>query len=362
MIGERAWTRIELASLTALILGAIVCVYAAATPPAAFYRAWLCAYVFWLGVPLGALTLVLVHDLTGGDWMALARPSLAAAIATMPIATLAGIPVLIGLRAVYPWPDAAGLGNAFYLNSGFFALRYAIDVVLWNGLAAYALWMPRGIVVGVPPALSWISAVGLLLLAFTASFAAIDWILSLDPHFWSAVFPMIVGAHWFNTGLAFVLVVIASQPAGALARDHLADLAALLLATVIFWAYAEFCQFLIVWEENLTHEIPWYLHRIAGLWRIAVWFIALTGFFIPFFVLLWRPSKRSPAVVISVCALILVSRLLESWWLVLPEFPEIPALWLEIATLFALGGAMLLLFLGRLRLGPLPVPELRGAR
>jgi len=356
MTDEQAWSRVELAALVALVVGILGCAIGAAGSAPAFYRAWLCAHVFWLGLPLGAVTLVLVQDLTGGAWMASARPVLAAAATTMPVATLAGIPVLLGLQAIYPWPAASGLGNAWYLNIGFFTMRYAIDLVLWNGIAAYALWAPRGIAVGVEPGLRWVSAVGLLLLAYTVGFAAIDWVLSLDPHFWSAVFPMIMGAYWFNTGLAIVVVVVALLPASALVRDHLGDLAAILFAMIIFWAYVEFCQFLIVWEGNLSHEIPWYLRRIAGEWRSVTWLIAVGGFFLPFALLLWR--KRSRLVVIAAGALVVASRLVESGWLVLPEFPQRPPIWLDLAAVLALGGLMLFLFLRRLRSGALSLAGL----
>ncbi|HEY4470307.1 MAG TPA: hypothetical protein VGN21_03980 [Stellaceae bacterium] len=352
MNSERAWRRTELAAGAALITGIVGCAIGIAVSGASVYRAWLCAYLFWLGLPLGAATLVLVHDLTGGVWMASARPVLAAAAVTMPLVTLAGIPVLIGLRAIYPWP-VTGSSNGWYLNTGFFILRYAIDFVVWNAAAAYALWAPRGLALGVPPGLRWASAVGLLLLAYTASFASIDWVLSLDPKFWSAIFPMILGAHWFNTGLAFVLIVVALSPAAVLERSHLRDLASILLATVIFWAYVEFCQFLIVWEENLSHEIPWYLRRIAEGWRGVTWFIAIAGFFAPFALLLF--DKRSRPAVIAAAVLILLSRLAESAWLVAPDLPVAPPLWLVAAAVLALGGLMSLLFLRRLRYGPLPL-------
>lgn len=353
---------LESGALAVFVLGAIGCVAGIAVQGASFYPGWLCAFLFWLGIPLGALSLVLVHDLTGGGWMAIARPALVAAIATMPLATLAGIPVMIGRGALYRWPNASGLGNAFYLNSGFFILRYAVDVVLWNLLAAYALWAPRGIELGVPPAFSWLSAIGLLLLAYTVGFAAIDWVLSLDARFWSAIFPMIMGAGWFNTGLALVLMMVALGPASGAARERLADLAAILLATIIFWAYVEFCQYLIVWEEDLRHEIPWYLHRLAGGWEIAAWGIGVAGFLIPFWLLLWGPLKRSRPAVIAVCALILLSRIVYTFWLVLPDSPRAPAGWLDLAAFLALGGLMLLLFLRRLRLGPLPAPLRLGIR
>jgi pyruvate dehydrogenase (quinone) len=133
--------------------------------------------------------------------------------------------------------------------------------VLWNLLAAYALWAPRDGPQPIVPGLSWLSGVGLALLAFSASFAAIDWMMSLEPSFWSSVFMMIAGASWFNTGLALVLLVIAlSSAALGSGRDHMADLAAILFATTIFWAYVEFVQFLI----KLFMDVAKYNNRIMG--------------------------------------------------------------------------------------------------
>ena len=207
---HRTWRLANLVALGALVLGAVASILGAVIDPAGFFRAWLCAFLLWLGVPLGALTLVLVHDLTGGRWMAAARPALNAAIATMPLAVLAGVPALIALHELYSWTHPApSLGNTFYLNPEFFLFRYVLYAVLWNLLAGYALWAPRGEATPIAPALSWLSGIGLLVLAFSASFAAIDWILSLEPTFWSSVFPMIAGAGWFNTGLALVVLVVA---------------------------------------------------------------------------------------------------------------------------------------------------------
>ena len=337
-----------LAALLALVIGAAGCVAGAAIDATGFFRAWLCTFLFWLGVPLAGITLVLVHDLSGGEWMATARPVLNAAIATMPFATLAGIPAFIGLHDLFSWTHPApSLGNTFYLNTNGFLLRYALYVVLWNLLAGFALWGPREGSEPVAPALSWLSGIGLLVLAFSASFASIDWILSLEPSFWSSIFPMIATASWFNTGLALVLLIVAVR--GGERRDHMADLAAVLLATTIFWAYAEFCQFLIIWEENLKDEIPWYLARITGVWPSALFLSVGLGFFVPFFALLTRPGKRSRGVVAAVCFSILVSRVADKWWLVLPEFPQAGPFWLAAAAILALGGLMLLPFFWGLR-------------
>ena len=183
---------------------------------AGFFRAWLCAYLFWLGLPLCGVTLVLVHDLTGGEWMETARPVLDAAIVTMPLATLAGIPAFIGLDSLYSWTHPApDLANLWYLNPPAFYLRYACYVVLWNLLAAFALLGPRREAEPIAPALSWLSGIALILLAFSASFAAIDWILSLEPKFWSSIFPMIAGAGWFDSGMAIVVLTVVARRAGA---------------------------------------------------------------------------------------------------------------------------------------------------
>ena len=283
--------------------------------------------------------------------MATARPVLNATIATMPLAALAGIPGFIGLHDLYSWTHPApSLGNTFYLNSNAFFLRYAVYIVLWNLLAAFALWAPREGGKPIAPALSWISGIGLVLFALSTAFASIDWILSVEPTFWSAIFPMIAGSGWFNTGFALALLVVAvSARLGGRNRDQMADLAAILLATTIFWAYVDFMQFLIIWEENLKFEIPWYLHRITGPWAPALFVSAGFGFFVPFFALLTRPGKRNRGVVAMVCLSILLSRIADKWWLVLPEFEKAGPFWLDVAAIFALGGLILLLFFWALR-------------
>lgn len=356
----RARLVLDLAALGALVLGIAGCVAGAVLDPSGFFRAWLCTYLFWLGLPLCGVTLVLVHDLSGGNWMGTARPVLEAAIATMPIATLAGVPAFVGLHSLYSWTHPApSLGNTFYLNPTAFYVRYGIYVVLWNLLAAFALWAPRGEAAPIAPGLSWLSGLGLVVLAFSCGFASIDWILSLEPSFWSSIFSYIAGAAWFNTGLAIVLlsVALAGDFAGP-RRDHMADIAAILLATTIFWAYADFIQFLIIWEENLKAEIPWYLLRIGSVWLPALFVSVGFGFFIPFFTLLWRPSKRHRGIVATICGLILLSRIADKWWLVLPEFRHAGPFWLNVGAILALGGLMLLLFLFGLRRG---VWRARGA-
>lgn len=204
MNDDRVFRSVNIACLAALVIGIAGCVVGAVINIADFYRAWLCTYLFWLGLPLGAVTFVLVHDLTGGNWMASARPALDAAILTMPLATLAGIPAFVGLGALYSWVHpAASLGNTFYLNPPMFWLRYGVYVVLWNVLAAFAFWAPRGEAAPILPGLSWISGIGLVVLGFSTGFAAIDWICRSSPnsglrfsHTWSRPAGSTPGSRW----------------------------------------------------------------------------------------------------------------------------------------------------------------------
>jgi hypothetical protein len=350
------WLELVIAALC--VLGVIGCVIAAASDWTAFLHAWLCSYLFWLGLPLAGITLVLVHDLSGGGWMTTARPVVDAAAATMPIASLAGIPAFVGLNSLYSWTHPpADLGNVFYLNPTDFFVRYGVYVVLWNVLAAFVLWGPRQEGLPIRSALSWISGIGLVVLAFSTSFAAIDWIMSLEPTFWSSAFPYAQGASWFNTGMATVLLTITlvGWPTGE-RRQHIVDLSQILLATTIFWAYVEFVQFLIIWEENLKLEIPWYLKRLNSVWRPAIYVSGGLGFMVPFFVLLWAPSKRNRAVVGTICGLILISRLAHTWLLVMPELTQPTPFWVDVAAVLALGGAIVLLFIAFLRYGHRLVP------
>ncbi|HTV90520.1 MAG TPA: hypothetical protein VME41_16000 [Stellaceae bacterium] len=347
MTGSRSWLAFNAGGLTVLALGIAGCIVGGwFYGSQVFFRAWLCTYLFWLGVPLAGVALVLVHDLTGGQWMASTRPVLDAAIATMPLATLSGIAAFVGLHALYGWTHpASSLTNTWYLNPIAFYARYAAYVMLWNGLAAFALWAPRGMRSPIAPGLSWVSGLGLVALALSSGFASIDWMLSLTPGFWSSIFPMIAAASWFNTGFALVLltVALAGWPA-ADRRDHMADLARILLATTLLWAYVEFSQFLIIWEENLKTEIPWYLDRLAPAWHGALYAAAAGGFFLPFFILIWTPGKYDRRVVVAVCVFVLLSRIADKWWLVLAQYRTAGPFWLDVAALLALGGLVILPF------------------
>ena len=268
---------------------------------AGFFRAWLCTYLFWLGLPLAGVTLVLVHDLSGGNWMATARPALDAAIVTMPLATLAGIPAFVGLHALYSWTHPApSLGNTFYLNSTGFYLRYAIDVVLWNLLAAFALWGPRGEAAPIAPGLSWLSGIGLIYWHFPPGSPRLTGSCRSSRGSGRRYFRMSrgrlvqhrAGIRRCSSSRSAACARRAPRPHGRSGRDPARDDDFLGLCRV--------------------HAVPDHLGgkpqirnplvslRMAGIWKAALYVSIGFGFVAPFFVLLWRPGKRSRAIVATI--------------------------------------------------------------
>lgn len=353
-----------LALITALAAG-VATIVGAVLDPAAFFAAWLAAFWFWLALPLGALALLMIHNMTGGEWLASARGPLEAIVATMPLFVLAFVPVLIGLHDLYAWLRGAPPSNAWYLNLRFFGIRSAIYFIVWN---FFAFWQLRP----VPSAAKSqvLSGIGLILFGYSVTWAAIDWIMSIEPDWFSSVYGMMAGSGEFVIALAFALVAITALRGltgieDEAFRRHIASLATILLAVDIFWAYTAYSQWIIIWEENLRDEIGWYLERDTALWRAAIATIIVTHLVIPLFALVWGPAKRRPFLVRNVAILLLLGGMLHTWWLVLPPFHDVGLAWRAPLALLALGGVWLWLFLWRLEHGGWLVasakPHLTGA-
>jgi hypothetical protein len=253
------------------------------------------------------------------------------------------------------------LPNAWYLNLHFFGLRAALYFIVWNFFAFWQLRRPAG-----GDRSQALSGIGLILLACSVTWASFDWIMSIEPDWFSSIFGMMVGSGQFVLALAFALIVIvSSRPppdrSDDAFRDHLANLATILLAVDIFWAYTAYSQWLIIWEENLTSEIPWYLERLHPFWRATVLAIVAINLGVPLFSLVWTQAKRRTALMRNVCSLLLIGGMMQMWWLVLPPFHSRGLFWLAPVALIALGGAWFSLFLWRFeRGGWLPAePRLR---
>ena len=355
---DRATRLLLMIGAIATLAGGGAAIWGYLYAPQAFFPAWLAGFYFWLSMPAGALGLLLIWDLTGGRWGPLARLPLTAMAATIPLFLLLYLPVIAGMSTLYPWthaPVAARLPNAWYLNREFFFIRAGLYFLVWVGFAAWRILRRSAPDGGAPKGWQWLSGIGVLLMGYSLTYAGIDWLMSTEPDWFSSIYGMVVGSGQFIAAIscALVLLVIGARPAshareGAF-KPSLASLAAVLVAVIVFWAYTSFCQWLIIWEENLHSEIHWFIERWALPWGNVIYVLAAAHFFVPFIVLVWSPAKRSPRLVGAVCGLLLLADLLQVWWLVLPGFRKSGFSWLDPAVMVCVGGLWLLALTGALR-------------
>jgi len=271
-------------------------------------RSYLIAYLFWFGVALGCLPLLMLHHLVGGAWGFAIRRILEAATRTLPLMLLLFLPVLFGTHSLYEWSRAEivardGILQAkhAYLNVPFFIVRAAVYFLAWITFASLLnRWSAEQDETGNPALIrrfQLLSAPGIVVYTLGISFAAIDWAMSLEPHWFSTIYGMLFIVGQSLAALAFVIPVAAllseSPPVSDfLTPDVFQDLGNLLLMFIMLWSYLSFSQYLIIWAGNLPVEIPWYVNRGRNGWQWVAAFLALVHFAIPFLLLLGRVNKR----------------------------------------------------------------------
>ena len=368
MNGDRPmrWNLVQKRSLAVGLVAAVLCAGGALIFPPSFFRAYLSAYIFWVGIPVGCLALLMLHHLVGGRWGFMIQRILEAAIQTLPLMALLFIPLFFGLPDLYPWArtevvaaDPLLQQKAAFLNVPFFIARavvyFAVWIVLGRLLVTWSLQQDRTADDTLTLRLQRLSGPGLALYGLTVSFAAIDWMMSLEPKWYSTIFGMMFMVSFGLAALATAILATrfleTEKPLAHVASpDRWHDLGNLLLALVMFWAYLSFSQFLLIWSENLTEEIPWYLHRIGGGWEWIAIALILFQFGLPFVLLLSRTTKRNSQILATVAGAILFMHWLDTIWMIAPSF--YPAgfhlHWLDIAAPVAIGGLWLAAFIGHL--------------
>jgi len=348
----------------------------------AFFRAYLIAYLLWTGVTVGCLALLMIQHLTGGSWSLVIRRILEAGTRTLPVVAVAALPLLAGMKWLYVWAPAGQtdptiLAKHAYLNVPFFVVRTVFYFACWFTLAHFLNKWSREEDRGASPLL-WgrmeaLSGGGLVLFGFTMHFAAIDWVMSLEPRWFSTIYGLLLMIGMTLAAMALVVIVLiwlsAREPLSSIVTtSNFQDLGSILLMFVMLWAYLEFSQYLIIWGENLTEEIPWYLHRLQGGWGVVGLALILLDFALPFTLLLFRHIKRRMHSIMIVATLVLVMRLLDMCWMVLPAFSDSQPAWRLVALVVllpsGLGGLWFGYFIWQLQQMPLlPVndPRLEGA-
>ena len=347
-----------------------------------FFRAYLIAFVFWSGVALGSLAWSMVHHLSGGAWGVVTRRVFEASSRTVPFMAVLFLPIAFGMEDLYIWarPDVVAADKILqfkqpYLNVTFFYVRAAIYFAIWTALAytlsAWSLQQDRGYDEKRAVRMQRLSGGGLVLYALTIFFMSIDWMMSIDPHWFSTIYGILFMGGQGLSAMAFTIAVVVllartAPMSRVVGPNHLHDLGKLLLAFVMLWAYFNFSQFLIIWMGNLPEEIPWYLSRVTGSWVWVSVLLIVGHFMLPYVLLLNRDLKRAGGTVATIALLVIAMRLVDLFWLLGPEHgkPLLAVHWLDFVAPVAIGGLWVALFLWQLgtrSLIPITEPTLQEA-
>jgi hypothetical protein len=341
------------------------------TNPSHFWQSYLFAYIFWAGLALGCLGIFFLHNVVGGNWGVAVRRLVESGLQTLPLILLLAIPIFFALGTLYKWTDAGYRAEHFatghkaaYLNPTWFIIRTLLYFAIWGFSGYRILGMANEHDRTGDPALfkriKARSAPALLVFVLTTTLAFIDWIMSLEPDWYSTIYGWMftVGEVLLTFSFLVAVLVLLSKRepfASFLTRQHYHDIGNLMLAFTMLWAYMSFAQFLIIWAENLPDEIPWYVRRFSGGWGYIAWTIAIFHFFVPFFLLLLRFVKKNPTRLRTLAVWIIIMKVLDVFWIVEPAFRQrgLEVYWTDAAALIGLGGIWLAYFIRNLKSRPL---------
>ena len=368
-------------SQRSLIVGAVASVivavifFAFRNGAAEVFRAYLLAYMLWLGIALGSMAIIMIRHLTGGGWGVVIRRIQGAAMRTLPLLAILFIPIIVGMHSLYIWAQPLELVEdkhlrehleditKTYLTTNGFIYRAIFYFVIWN-LLSYLLskWSIEGDKPGAPDNTNRFKAVagpGLILYGFTVSFAAIDWVMSLDPSWISTIFGLVVLIGQVLSAMCFAVVVerilFDYRPMSEmLTPDFVHDHGKWMLAFTMVWAYFNFSQWLIIWAGNLPAEITYYIRRLNGGWGYVGLFVVIFHFAVPFAMLLSRPFKRNIRKLVWLAAWMLLMRYVDLFWIIEPNFSKTFNVTVaDIVVPIAIGGLWLAYFFSNL--GALPL-------
>lgn len=359
---------------TALMIGAVglvLCLVGLVASSEQFFQAYLYAYLFWLGLTLGSLFMLMLQHLTGGSWGAMIQRPLEAAVALMPLLALLFIPLLFGITTLYPWTDPVFLARyvlveakTAYLNIPFFVARAVVYFAVWIGLAMLFVNLSRRQDLvgdqGFSLRMRNAGAAGLILLVLSVTFATFDWGMSLEPKWFSGIYGLLFMSGQAISSIALVIAVVVLlshvKPLSTMVnKKRLQDLGNLLMVFVMFWAYINVSQLIIIWSGNIVETNPWYVLRLNEVWAPLALFLVVFHFAIPFVILFSRWVKRQGRALIWVAAWIIVMRLFDLFWVIVPAFGRegFQLHWLDLAAIVGIGGLWLASYINLLKRRPL---------
>lgn len=330
-------------------------------PQQALYS-YLAAFAFVISVVLGALIFSMMCRAMNATWELVVRRIEEAVFASLPALALLFIPVAAGAEYLYPWVAPAGIEDQHlahlihhkepYLNLPFFIGRavvyFGVWILLGELLRRWSLATERARsgpgVEALQTRSRVLSAATLPLLGLTVTFAAFDWLMSLQPGWFSSAYGVYFGAGCFFGGAALLTLLAhrarRTRLAAELRPPHFHALGRVLLAFVVFWAYIAFFQTMLIRMADNPEEVTFYLHRIEGSWAWITGLLVLGHFALPFFLLLPKAIKLRSGVLAGLCIWLLLMHYVDMYWLVLPVLHPggVAPHWLDLVTLLGVGG------------------------
>ena len=345
-------------------------------------RSWLLGFIFWGGIGIGCLGVLMLQYLTGGAWGVVIRRMLEAGSRTLPLIILMFIPLAIGVwtRNFYEWThlpatDPVMEHRGIYMTPWFWIVRSVIYFAVW-GLMVYLLnkWSAKQDQTTtveesrlVLERMSRFSGPMMVVYSLVVTFAAVDWMLTLDAHWFSTIWGLLFVAGWALSCFCFVVTILAFLSDKApmdrvVGKRHFHDLGKLMLALTMVWAYFNFSQFLIIWAGNLPEETGWWITRMKGGWGYVGIGLIFFHFAFPFLVLLQQDFKRRARWLATLAIFILVMRVVDMFYLIGPSDRVMPGgieqgafyvHWLDLVAPVAVGGIWLWWFFGELAKRPM---------
>ena len=364
---------IQTQSLFVGLIGAVASVAGAVLSPESFYSAYLSGFMFWLGLSLGCMAILMLHHLVGGGWSIVIRRILESGMMTLPLMFVLFLPILFNLPRLYSWARPEVLQDPKtdpkllqiaqdYLNFHDILVRYIFYFVVWIGMAYFLnRWSTEQDTIAGQSTLRFraMSGVGLVVYSLTISFAVIDWVMSLQARWISTIYGFIFIAGEALSALCFCVVIERilgkRKPMSEYLTDtEVHDHGKLMLAFVMLWTYFNFSQWLIIWAGNLPEEIRWFVRRINNGWGYVAFFLVVFQFAVPFALLLSRQLKRKARTLAWVASWIIFMRMIDLYWHVEPALhPAFHLSWLHLAVIAGIGGLWMAYFCHNLRSRPL---------
>ncbi len=327
-----------------------------------FFFSYQVAFAFWLSIGLGGLFLTLLHHVFGATWSVVLRRIMETIMKILPWMVLFFLPMLLGLHELFHWTHADAVAQdpllqqkQPFLNVPFFIIRAIIYFAVWIYLARWfykkSVDQDREYDSKQAHRMRQAAAPAIILFALTLTFAAIDWMMSLDPHWYSTIY----GVYYFaGSTLATIAILIlftrVIQAKGGMNNvlnlDHYHDMGKLLFTFVVFWAYIAFSQYFLIWYANIPEETLYYFHRWEGNWKTISLIIVFGKFVIPFFILITRSSKRNLAFLTAISLWLLLMQWLDLYWMIMPTLHHHSThfSWLDVTTILGIGGVFVGLF------------------